>query len=149
MREQRWKLIWHEEQPENVELFDLDADPLELDNVAAAHPDVVARLKAFLDERGAMVYEPPSGDTEAASTEALKQLGYIEEDAGGEGGDAAVAETSTKDACDECCAVVDAEYGDVRDAVRLEVCEGGREAATCGGLASRVIVQLGVAPEQR
>ena len=74
-----WKLIWHELAPENVELFDLRADPEELTNVAAANPDQVARLKAFLDERGATKMRAPGAGAAAPSTDALRNLGYIED----------------------------------------------------------------------
>ena len=79
VREQRWKLIWHEQKPEHVELFDLDADPLELTNVAAEHPAQVERLKRFLDERQAMAVEPPEAGHTGASTDALNQLGYTDD----------------------------------------------------------------------
>jgi arylsulfatase A-like enzyme len=39
VRTQRWKLV------NGVELYDMDADPAEAKNVAAQHPDVVARLR--------------------------------------------------------------------------------------------------------
>ncbi len=34
-----------------IELYDYDADPLESANIAAQHPDIVARLRAVLDEQ--------------------------------------------------------------------------------------------------
>jgi arylsulfatase A-like enzyme len=42
--EGRWRLIYHAARPHLVELFDTSADPREQRNVAAGHPDVVARL---------------------------------------------------------------------------------------------------------
>ena len=66
------------------QLYDLDADPLELDNVAAEHPDQVARLKRFLDERQAMRIEPPENAGDAIDTEALKALGYTDVEDEGE-----------------------------------------------------------------
>lgn len=85
VREQRWKLIWHEHKQEHVELYDLDADPLELNNVAAEHPQEVARLKRFLDERQALEVEAPDGAHTGANTDALKALGYTDDaDSSGE-----------------------------------------------------------------
>ena len=42
-------LRWYDRDVE-LELFDLDADLSESQNVAAEHPDVVARLRARLDQ---------------------------------------------------------------------------------------------------
>ena len=39
-------------------LFDLQADPAEQHNVAAEHPEVVARLKGLYDEMAAQVPRP-------------------------------------------------------------------------------------------
>lgn len=82
----RWKLIWHETRPENVELFDFESDPEELRNLAEQHPEQVARLKAFLDERRAMEVQPPEAGAKAPDKGALKELGYIgeEDEDGGE-----------------------------------------------------------------
>ena len=89
VREQRWKLILHEYRPENNELFDLDADPLELENVADQHPEIVARLTGFLDERRAMDVERTEGGDgqggSAANTAALQELGYIDDSEEDEG----------------------------------------------------------------
>jgi arylsulfatase A-like enzyme len=76
-RDARWKLIWHQTKPENVELFDLEADPAELRNLASEHPEQVARLKAFLDERRAMEVQAPEAGALAPDTEALHDLGYV------------------------------------------------------------------------
>jgi arylsulfatase A-like enzyme len=76
----RWKLIWHEKEEQNVELYDLEADPLELKNVASEHPEEVAKLKSFLDVHDAMNTDGTSApmDAEAlkALAEALEALGY-------------------------------------------------------------------------
>ncbi len=42
VREGRWKLLYHAKAPH--QLFDLDADPYELHDLASARPDVVGRL---------------------------------------------------------------------------------------------------------
>lgn len=52
----RWKLIVSggaDGGPEQVELFDLAADPAEVNNLAASLPEEVARLKMALDAAAA------------------------------------------------------------------------------------------------
>ena len=73
----RWKLIWHERAPLNVELYDLQADPDELHNVAPDHPAEVERRKHFLDERGAMDVRPPDAESAIPDPDALEHLGYM------------------------------------------------------------------------
>jgi arylsulfatase A-like enzyme len=47
VRNGKWKLI--RDAPDGlVQLFDLEADPGETTNVAAAHPDVVGRIEGYL-----------------------------------------------------------------------------------------------------
>jgi arylsulfatase A-like enzyme len=47
VRDGRWKLIeWHEAGA--IELYDLEADPSEAQNVADRHPHVTARLRKSL-----------------------------------------------------------------------------------------------------
>jgi len=50
IREGDWKLVWRPTLPMQVELFDLGKDPGETRNVAAGHPEVVARLEARAEE---------------------------------------------------------------------------------------------------
>lgn len=40
-----WKLVWRAALPSSTELFDLATDPYEKSDVAAQHPDVVAKLR--------------------------------------------------------------------------------------------------------
>jgi arylsulfatase A-like enzyme len=48
IRQGRWKLVeWHDE--DSIELYDLEDDPGEKRNLAAAHTDVVARLRKSLE----------------------------------------------------------------------------------------------------
>jgi arylsulfatase A len=50
----RWKgvrLGGHDDPDAPVELYDLDADPRETSDLAAEHPDVVARIRAVMDAR--------------------------------------------------------------------------------------------------
>jgi len=49
VRQGDWKLVWRAMLPSKVELFDVAKDPSETTDVAAAHPDVVAKLQARLD----------------------------------------------------------------------------------------------------
>ena len=50
IREDGWKLIVRrEEDEEPLELFHIDEDPYEKENVAAQHPDIVSRLKKRID----------------------------------------------------------------------------------------------------
>ena len=63
----RWKLLvtaGADDGPEQVELFDLAADPAETNNLAASRPDDLARLRAALDaaaalDRDALATDPP------------------------------------------------------------------------------------------
>jgi len=95
VRDGRWKLV---EVPDprdrldltgaRLELYDLEADPRELANVASAHPQVVARLAADL-ERWATATPDAGADAEvldfegldAASKDLLRALGYIDGEA--------------------------------------------------------------------
>jgi arylsulfatase A-like enzyme len=73
----RWKMIHHEKQPGNTELFDLEADPMELRNIAVAHPEEVQRLRAFLHETGAMqIRAGTAGEEDAGQAALLHSLGY-------------------------------------------------------------------------
>jgi arylsulfatase A-like enzyme len=73
----RWKMIWHQEKPRRSQLFDLLNDPGETINVAKEHPNRMKRWKEFLDERQAMVFEPPSDDLAAPNDAMLRALGYV------------------------------------------------------------------------
>lgn len=73
----RWKMIWHQRYPRRSQLFDLRTDPGETRNVANDHPNLMKKWKRFLDEREAMVFEPPATDLGAPDDAALKALGYV------------------------------------------------------------------------
>jgi arylsulfatase A-like enzyme len=49
LRQGEWKLIWRTLLPSSVDLYDLSKDPAETTNLADAHPDKVAAMKARLD----------------------------------------------------------------------------------------------------
>ena len=58
IREGDWKLIWRTPLPEAVELYDVAKDPSEKNDVAAAHPEKVAELKARANELAAAMAKP-------------------------------------------------------------------------------------------
>jgi arylsulfatase A-like enzyme len=49
LSERNWKLVWRVTLPSKLELFDLDADPSETQNVATDHPDQVERMRARVE----------------------------------------------------------------------------------------------------
>jgi arylsulfatase len=90
---QRWKLFQIQHQGGEVRhlLFDLEADPFELTDVAPNHPEVVARLAAQLEdllarqrERGLSLREGealPASPADPRLQEQLEALGYVVDDA--------------------------------------------------------------------
>ncbi len=72
----RWKLILHQLKPAESELYDLDADPAELRNVAAEHRDVMKRMVKELAARHPF-YEGGGEGTAAERMEKLRSLGYF------------------------------------------------------------------------
>ena len=50
VRQGDWKLIWRPLLPSSVELYDIAQDPAEKNNVAAEHPDKVAKLQKRIEE---------------------------------------------------------------------------------------------------
>lgn len=82
----RWKLVHNVQRPKGApefELYDHAADPLDRVNVAAEHPNIVARLRAELVEwrKAAEAARLPRGDStagmDAKELERLRSLGYI------------------------------------------------------------------------
>jgi arylsulfatase A-like enzyme len=81
-----WKLIVPTEHypARKIELFDIRTDPSELQNLAAARPEVVARLRATLDawatahptQTTLALYKDPQTRAD------LKALGYADGDEG-------------------------------------------------------------------
>ena len=72
VRDVKWKLI---DAPE-PELYDLEADPAEKSNVAANHPDVVARLRAEWKTLASSERKAPRVKLDEQSRDALESLGY-------------------------------------------------------------------------
>jgi arylsulfatase A-like enzyme len=50
IRQADWKLIWRTLLPSSIELYNIAQDPSEKNNVAAEHPDKVARLQKRIEE---------------------------------------------------------------------------------------------------
>ena len=82
-----WKLIKNGERPEGwpeLELYNHNEDPLNLNDVSADHPDVVARMEEQLDSwlKAALAAQVSvEDDIEGMSTEdieRLRSLGYIQ-----------------------------------------------------------------------
>jgi hypothetical protein len=76
-----WKLIRQDGRP--AKLFDLTKDSAETTDVAAAHPTIVRRLAAGLDEHLASLPAPPKDTgqvpvTDQEDLEKLRALGYAE-----------------------------------------------------------------------
>lgn len=82
VRDGSWKLI-AAATGTRAELYDLATDPGERRDVAAAHPDVVARLRAALDRwRSALPPPPPIElytSPDAELTRQLRSLGYVDD----------------------------------------------------------------------
>jgi arylsulfatase len=76
----RWKLVRRAGGAE--ELYDLAADPGELDDVSGSHPDVMAALGRALDEVVESRTSPPAEAGDAVpeeQIEALRSLGYVDD----------------------------------------------------------------------
>lgn len=81
-----WKLVHNVQRPKGApefELYDHGADPLDRVNVAAEHPDIVARLRAELvewrkaAEAARLPRENSTAGMDAKELERLRSLGYI------------------------------------------------------------------------
>jgi len=76
---QPWKLIYHKNSPGNSELYHLVNDRRELNNLAAARPQIVKRLVAELERSGAMNVQiaEPTEPLPQDALEKLRALGYV------------------------------------------------------------------------
>ena len=87
IRSQRWKLIRYPRDPATAgdyyELYDLETDPGERQNVAARHPETVqayrARLEAWDPDLGAR--RSPEATPDARLQRQLRELGYVDDPA--------------------------------------------------------------------
>ena len=77
VRNDRWKL--YEIEDEGSRLFDLDNDPLETTDVSAEHPEVLERMKGWLERYlgSAEKARRELTDPDRETLEELRQLGYI------------------------------------------------------------------------
>ncbi len=81
-----WKLIWNTNRPDDrpeYELFDHQRDPINMNNVAADHPEVVERLADYLQNwheaalAAKLDTEAAAEDMSQEELEKLRALGYI------------------------------------------------------------------------
>ncbi len=83
VQDQRWKLIYRPLLPEASELYDLEQDPDEMNNLFRADHPEAKRLLAELAKHGGWVLEPPTGTgMDPAARKQLEALGYVETDEG-------------------------------------------------------------------
>jgi iduronate 2-sulfatase len=81
-----WKLIWNQQPPSGLpeyELFDHGADPLNLKDVAAEHPERVSELRGLIDEwleaaKAARLDPASTAGMSAEELERLRALGYVQ-----------------------------------------------------------------------
>ena len=78
--DQDWKLIYHQEFPDNSELYRLAEDPAELTNVIELYPDEAKRLMGWLARSKAMDLElvEPDGPIDPEALQKLEALGYLQ-----------------------------------------------------------------------
>jgi hypothetical protein len=69
------KLIYHLNQPEQSELYDLSQDQDEQENLYSKEPEIAASLHEFLQSEGALLI-PLINSGEAPDADALRGLGY-------------------------------------------------------------------------
>jgi arylsulfatase A-like enzyme len=78
-RTSKWKCFWQGEE-NKVELYDLQEDPKELNDVSDDHPEVVAefkeRMEAYLDEAEATDIDLPAVTKDEEVKDRLEALGY-------------------------------------------------------------------------
>ena len=75
-----WKLIYRPELADESELYNLAADPLEMNNLYTQQPEQVERLRKILDDFDGYVDKPFGEGADPAVVEKLKSLGYVGEE---------------------------------------------------------------------
>jgi hypothetical protein len=92
VRSGRWRLVWNPDRVEpddppagaypipELELFDVESDPLERHDLAARHPDVVRDLRGRIESWRSRLERvcAPTGELSPERREALEGTGYIE-----------------------------------------------------------------------
>ena len=84
IRTEDFKFIWDNKRPNQPDLYDLQADPAEKQNVSSLHPQQVSRFQVIVDAHLRRVAETEPG-TAAPKLELdeevvmrLRDLGYME-----------------------------------------------------------------------
>lgn len=80
-RTPEWKCLWSVEE-DQIELYDLEADPEELTDVSEEHPETVERLQSHMEDFREAVQASdaslPSVDESEEARERLEALGYVD-----------------------------------------------------------------------
>ncbi|MCP4590439.1 MAG: sulfatase-like hydrolase/transferase [bacterium] len=76
MMDKSWKLIYRPLHPEKSELYHLDNDPRETNNLFAQEPEQAARLLAELEQLDPFVAGPFGAGTDQEALDHLRSLGY-------------------------------------------------------------------------
>lgn len=78
LMDERFKLIYHQLEEENIEFYDLQQDPGELENLAAAEPPQMAEMLESLKALHPFSEVVPGmSPTDAERLERLKSIGYV------------------------------------------------------------------------
>jgi hypothetical protein len=74
-----WKLIYRQFNPEKSELYNLEADPRELENVIDRYPKEHQRLMALFEQTGGRIDKLIEAAPENQELlERMKELGYVQ-----------------------------------------------------------------------
>ncbi len=76
--DQKWKLIYRPRHPELNELYNLEADPHEMENLYHIETKEAERLLKWLTDRGGFVNEPFGESMDEETRERLRSLGYVD-----------------------------------------------------------------------